>query len=68
MAICDATKLAQKISNKEVICSEMLEHYIDRVERCNSEFKAVVVGNSKSPGGRWMVYSICWQFAISISR
>ena len=52
MAICDATKLAQKISNKEVICSEMLEHYIDRVERCNSEFKAVVVGNSNRPGGR----------------
>ena len=68
LAICDATKLVKKMSNKEVSSSELLEYYSDRIERCNSEFKAVVVGNSSRPGDHWMVYPICWQFALSISR
>ena len=41
LVFCGATKLAQKISNKEVISSELLEHYIDGVERYNSEINAV---------------------------
>ena len=41
LVVCGATTLAQKISNKEVISSELLEHYIDGVERYNSEINVV---------------------------
>ena len=41
LAFCDATTLAQKILNNEVRPSELLQYYIDRVERYNPEINAV---------------------------
>ena len=41
LAFCSATPLAQKILNKEVLSSELLEYDIDRVERYNSEINVV---------------------------
>ena len=42
IAFSDATTLAAKIETREISASELLEHYIQRVDRHNSEVNAVV--------------------------
>jgi amidase len=45
LAFASATDLAGRIRGKEIGCRELLEHYIDRVERLNPQVNAVVVRN-----------------------
>lgn len=42
LAFSDATTLARKIADKEVSALELLNHYIDRVDKYNQEVNAVV--------------------------
>lgn len=43
LAFLSATELAQKISDREISCEELLQHYLDRVDRYNGELNAIVV-------------------------
>ena len=45
LAYCDATGLVKKITNKVVSSVELLEHYIERIEKYNPAINAVVVTN-----------------------
>jgi amidase len=43
LAFASATELAQKLRNRELSCEELLDHYLDRVDRYNGELNALVV-------------------------
>lgn len=43
LAFSDATTLASKVKNKEISSSELLEHYIARMERYNADINAIIV-------------------------
>jgi len=43
LAFCSATELAEKIKNKEISAQELLHHYLQRVDKYNSEINAIVV-------------------------
>ncbi|HEX4097346.1 MAG TPA: amidase family protein, partial [Caulobacteraceae bacterium] len=45
IAFASATELAQRIRSRQIGCRELLEHYLDRVERLNPQVNAVVVRN-----------------------
>ena len=42
LAFLDATALTEKIAQGDISASELLEHYIDRIERYNPEINAVI--------------------------
>lgn len=43
LAFSDATTLASRIKSKEISSSELLEHYIARMERYNGDINAIIV-------------------------
>ncbi|MFT6642761.1 MAG: amidase, partial [Patiriisocius sp.] len=43
LAFSDATTLAGKIKRKEISSVEMLNHYVERVERYNPDINAVIL-------------------------
>ena len=43
VAFLAATELARKVKSKEISCVELLQHYLDRVDRFNGELNAIVV-------------------------
>jgi amidase len=43
LAFCSATELAAKIKNKEISATELLHHYLQRVDKYNGEINAIVV-------------------------
>ena len=43
LAFADATTLAAKIRDKSISSVELLEHYVQRLERYNGDINAVVV-------------------------
>ncbi len=43
LAFASATELAAKIKNKEISAAELLQHYLDRVDKYNPELNAIVV-------------------------
>lgn len=43
LAFADAISLASKIKSKEISSVELLEHYLDRVERYNPDINAVIL-------------------------
>lgn len=43
LAFLSATDLATKIKNREISCVELLQYYLDRVDRFNGELNAIVV-------------------------
>jgi len=43
IAFLSATDLARKIRQREISCEELLNHYLDRVDRYNGELNAIVV-------------------------
>ena len=43
LAFASATDIAQKISRKEISCVEILQLYLDRVDRFNPELNAIIV-------------------------
>lgn len=43
IAFKSATDLAQMVANKEISARELLEHYLDRVDRYNDDLNAIIV-------------------------
>ena len=43
LSFASATELAEKVQNKEISAVELLNHYLDRVDRFNGDLNAVVV-------------------------
>ncbi|MEM9623311.1 MAG: amidase [Pseudomonadota bacterium] len=43
LAFASATELAAKISNKDISAVELLQHYLDRVDKYNPDLNAIVV-------------------------
>ena len=43
IAFKSATDLAQMVANKEISARELLEHYLDRVDRYNEDLNAIIV-------------------------
>jgi amidase len=43
LALASATELAQKIQKRDISCEELLNVYLDRVDRYNGELNALVV-------------------------
>ena len=42
LAFCDASTLAGKIAGKEISALELLNHYVDRVEKYNPDINAII--------------------------
>jgi Asp-tRNA(Asn)/Glu-tRNA(Gln) amidotransferase A subunit family amidase len=43
LSFASATELAEKIQNKDISAVELLNHYLERVDRFNGDLNAVVV-------------------------
>ena len=43
IAFLSANEIARRIRSKEFSCREILEHYLERIDRFNPELNAIVV-------------------------
>ncbi len=52
LAFCDASTLARKIRDKELSALELLDHYVDRMEKYNPDINAIICEQIDRARGR----------------